>query len=82
MNLSTFEGTDDMYVKFKVDQKVVYKSRAVHKTGNPKWLEPLQFNIQALSAVIKLKVMNCEPGRMDNYIGEATIVPQELSVNM
>ena len=79
---STFEGSEDTYVKFKVDKTVVHKSRAVHKSRNPKWLEPLQLNIQSLSIPIKLIVMSCEPGHMDKKIGEAAIVPQELSVNM
>lgn len=49
-------GTSDPYVKFKLDEKTIYKSRVMFKNLNPIWNESFSFAVQNLEQKLNIKV--------------------------
>lgn len=51
-----FPGTSDPYVKFKLEEKTLYKSKVMYKNLNPTWNEFFSFPIRDLQKKLHIKV--------------------------
>lgn len=76
-------GTSDPYVKFKVGDKQLYRSRTIYRNLNPKWNEKFSVPIQDKSEAVRVKVMDYDRGLVrDDSMGEAAIEPDQLEPNI
>ncbi|XP_054159573.1 multiple C2 and transmembrane domain-containing protein-like [Oppia nitens] len=66
-------GTSDPYVKFKIGNKIVYKSRIVAKCLDPKWDEYFVLPIDDVFQPIIIKAYDYDFGFQDDYLGAASI---------
>ncbi|RWS16204.1 multiple C2 and transmembrane domain-containing protein 1-like isoform X8 [Dinothrombium tinctorium] len=74
-------GTSDPYVKFKIGNKIVYKSRIVSKCLDPQWDEFFAVLIEDVFQPLCLKVYDYDFGFQDDYLGGATIDLTKLELN-
>ena len=74
-------GTSDPYVKFKIANKVLFKSRIIFKTLNPKFDEFLTLPIDNLLEPVQIKVYDYDFGFTDDYLGAAQIDLTRLKLN-
>lgn len=56
MQTACFSGTSDPYVKFKLEEKTLYKSKVIYKNLNPTWNEFFSFPIRDLQKKLHIKV--------------------------
>ena len=75
-----FSGTSDPYVKFKVGNKQVYKSRIVPKNLNPKWDERFVISVEDVFAPIQVKVFDYDRVT-DDPMGSAVLNLATLKPN-
>jgi len=54
----SFQGTSDPYVKFKLGNKVVARSKTIYRDLNPVWDEKFQFTIDDLTQPLQIRVIN------------------------
>lgn len=75
-------GTSDPYVKFKVNNKVVYKSCIIDKDLNPVWNENFLIPLKNLEDPITVQVYDYDLGpRMDDFMGQAYLEPSQLALS-
>ena len=75
-------GTSDPYVKFKIGNKQLYKSKTVQKNLNPKWDEHFVLSIEDVLKPIQVKVYDYDRGSADDAMGCAEINLDDLQPNM
>ncbi|KAG7170820.1 Multiple C2 and transmembrane domain-containing protein-like 2 [Homarus americanus] len=66
-------GTSDPYVKFKVQGKLVHKSKTVYKDLNPIWDESFTVAIEDPFEPVVVKVFDYDWGLQDDFMGLASI---------
>ncbi|ELT94467.1 hypothetical protein CAPTEDRAFT_227763 [Capitella teleta] len=74
-------GTSDPYVKFKIGNRQVYKSRTIFKNLNPKWEEKFTIPIEDPFRPISLRVYDYDRGLNDDPMGGAEIDPSSLELD-
>lgn len=66
-------GTSDPYVKFKLNGRLLYKSKTVHKDLNPVWDETFIVPIEDPFQSIQIKVFDYDWGLQDDFMGSALL---------
>ncbi|XP_055315199.1 multiple C2 and transmembrane domain-containing protein isoform X2 [Sitodiplosis mosellana] len=66
-------GTSDPYVKFKLNGRLLHKSKTVHKDLNPVWDETFIVPIEDPFQSIQIKVFDYDWGLQDDFIGSALL---------
>lgn len=66
-------GTSDPYVKFKMNGRLLHKSKTVHRDLNPIWDETFSVPIEDPFQVIQTKVFDYDWGLQDDFMGAAKI---------
>ncbi|UXI16279.1 hypothetical protein NH340_JMT02222 [Sarcoptes scabiei] len=66
-------GTSDPYVKFKIGNQIVYRSRTVFKSLNPIWDEHFVLAIENICEPIIVKVYDYDYIFMDDFLGSSSI---------
>lgn len=66
-------GTSDPYVKFKLNGRLLHKSKTVHKDLNPVWDETFVIAIEDPFQSIQIKVFDYDWGLQDDFIGSAIL---------
>ncbi|CAL4063301.1 unnamed protein product, partial [Meganyctiphanes norvegica] len=74
-------GTSDPYVKFKVNGKLVYKSKTVYKELNPSWDETFSTHIEDVFEPVIIKVFDYDWGLQDDFMGMARLDLTALDLN-
>ena len=75
-------GTSDPYVKFKIGNKLCYRSRTVYRNLNPRWNERFSVPIEDIrSTVLRIKVFDYDRGLHDDRMGCSVIRLCELVPN-
>lgn len=74
-------GTSDPYCKFKIGNKVLFKSRIIYKNLNPKFDEFLTLPIDNLLEPVQIKVYDYDFGFTDDFLGTAQIDLTQLTLN-
>ena len=74
-------GTSDPYVKFRIGNKVMFKSRIIYKNLNPKFAEYVTLPIDNLLEPIQIKVFDYDFGFTDDFLGAAQIDLTQLKLN-
>ncbi|GFS05610.1 multiple C2 and transmembrane domain-containing protein 1 [Elysia marginata] len=74
-------GTSDPYVKFKVGNKQVYKSRTIYKNLNPRWDEQFTVPLDDISKPLSVKVFDYDRAWNDDPMGSADIDLTGLEAN-
>lgn len=67
------KGTSDPYVKFKLNGRLLHKSKTVHKDLNPVWNEEFTVPIEDPFQSIQIKVFDYDWGLQDDFIGSALL---------
>ncbi|XP_048887366.1 multiple C2 and transmembrane domain-containing protein 2-like [Brienomyrus brachyistius] len=73
-------GTSDPYVKFKLDDKTIYKSRVMFKNLNPIWNESFNFSVQNLEQKLNIKVYDRNL-TTDDFMGGSCILLRDLTLD-
>ena len=81
INICSFPGTSDPYVKFKIGGKQLYKSRIIHKNLNPRWDERFSLPVEDINKPISVKVFDYDRGLNDDPMGGSEILPKSLEIN-
>lgn len=68
-----FLGTSDPYVKFKLNGRLLHKSKTVHKDLNPVWDETFIVAIEDPFQSIQIKVFDYDWGLQDDFMGSALL---------
>jgi Ca2+-dependent lipid-binding protein len=66
-------GTSDPYVKFKLGNRQVYRSKTISKTLNPVWNEHFTTILDNINQILSLRVYDYDFGFQDDYLGTASI---------
>ncbi|XP_031618309.1 multiple C2 and transmembrane domain-containing protein [Contarinia nasturtii] len=66
-------GTSDPYVKFKLNGRLLHKSKTVHKDLNPIWDETFIVPIEDPFQSIQIKVFDYDWGLQDDFMGSALL---------
>ncbi|KAE9550845.1 hypothetical protein FO519_005949 [Halicephalobus sp. NKZ332] len=66
-------GSSDPYVKFKYQDKTMYKSNTVYRSLNPNWDEEFAFLIDDPTSFLKLEVFDFDRFMMDDPMGFTNI---------
>ncbi|KAL1114806.1 hypothetical protein AAG570_007630, partial [Ranatra chinensis] len=64
-------GTSDPYVKFKVNGRLLYKSKTIYRDLNPVWDETFVLPIEDPFLPIHIKVFDYDWGLQDDFMGAA-----------
>lgn len=72
-NCLLFIGTSDPYVKFKLNGRLLHKSKTVHKDLNPVWDETFIVPIEDPFQSIQIKVFDYDWGLQDDFMGSALL---------
>ncbi|XP_057686918.1 multiple C2 and transmembrane domain-containing protein 2-like isoform X1 [Corythoichthys intestinalis] len=70
-------GTSDPYVKFKLEDKTIYKSKWIYRNLNPVWSENFSFPVRNLSQWLYVKVYDRD-FTTDDFMGSAGIFLSDL----
>ena len=73
LNILIFSGSSDPYVKFKYQDKTLYKSNTVYRSLNPNWDEEFAFLIDDPTSFLKLEVFDYDRFMMDDPMGFSNI---------
>ena len=73
-----FSGNSDPYVKVKMGEKLIYRSRVVYKSLNPRWMESFSVSIPSRNTALRFIVRDYNVASTDVYMGEAAIQPSQL----
>ncbi|XKL59873.1 hypothetical protein PGB90_000889 [Kerria lacca] len=71
-------GTSDPYVKFKINGKLVYKSKTIYRDLNPLWDESFTLPIEDPFVPVHIKVFDYDWGLQDDFIGSANLNVTQL----
>lgn len=74
-------GTSDPYVKFKMNGRLLYKSRTVHRDLNPQFDETFVLPIEDPFQRINIKVFDYDWGLQDDFMGSAELDLTQLELN-
>lgn len=66
-------GTSDPYVKFKMNGRLLHKSKTVHRDLNPIWDETFSAPIEDPFQHILIKVFDYDWGLQDDFMGAAKL---------
>ncbi|EDV21046.1 uncharacterized protein TRIADDRAFT_60419 [Trichoplax adhaerens] len=66
-------GTSDPYVKFRYNNKLLYKSATIYRDLRPRWYEKFSLNIEDVSKFLYLKVYDYDFALKDDFMGEAYV---------
>ncbi|KAI2807989.1 Multiple C2 and transmembrane domain-containing protein 2 [Blomia tropicalis] len=66
-------GTSDPYVKFKVGNQIIHKSRIIFKTLNPNWDEYFVIPVDDIFEPILIKVYDHDYLSVDDYLGTVQV---------
>lgn len=66
-------GTSDPYVKFKMNGRLLHKSKTVHRDLNPIWDETFAAPIEDPFQIIYIKVFDYDWGLQDDFMGSAKL---------
>ncbi|XP_017333913.1 multiple C2 and transmembrane domain-containing protein 2 isoform X2 [Ictalurus punctatus] len=72
-------GTSDPYVKFKLEEKTLYKSKVIYKNLNPTWNEFFSFPIRDLQKKLHIKVYDRDL-TTDDFMGSSSVLLSELEL--
>jgi len=75
-------ASSDTYVKFKYNKVLLHKSRTVHKTAHPRWVESFKALNLDRSGEIQVKWMSYKRGRKHPTIGQARIQLADLELDV
>lgn len=73
-------GTSDPYVKFKIGNRIVYKSKTVFKCLDPKWDEHFVLAIDDVFQPVQLRAYDYDFGFQDDFLGAANIDLTKLDI--
>jgi Ca2+-dependent lipid-binding protein len=73
-------GSSDPYVKFKYDNKTVYKSNTVLKSLNPRWNEEFTFLIHDPLLKLEVEVFDYDRFMRDDFMGAGTADLSQLKL--
>ncbi|XP_046657711.1 multiple C2 and transmembrane domain-containing protein-like [Daphnia pulicaria] len=74
-------GTSDPYVKFKLGNKVIYRSKTIHRDLNPIWEEDFDIYLDDLNTPLHIRVFDYDWGVQDDFLGAATFDLNQLELN-
>ncbi|XP_077989292.1 multiple C2 and transmembrane domain-containing protein 1-like isoform X2 [Glandiceps talaboti] len=74
-------GTSDPYVKIKIGNKQMFKSRTIHKNLNPRWDESCTIPIENLNDPLILKVFDWDRAGSDESMGSVQVDLSKLPAN-
>lgn len=66
-------GSSDPYVKFKMNGRLLHKSKTVHKDLNPVWDETFTVPVEDPFQSIHIKVFDYDWGLQDDFMGSAQL---------
>lgn len=75
-------GTSDPYVKFKIANQIVAKSRTIARSLEPKWDECFVLPIEDIHQPLVLKVYDHDYLLSDDYLGSARIQLTDLELDV
>ncbi|XP_077569804.1 multiple C2 and transmembrane domain-containing protein 2-like isoform X2 [Stigmatopora nigra] len=73
-------GTSDPYVKFKLEDKTIYKSKWIYRNLNPVWNENFSFPVRNLNQGLYVKVYDRDL-TTDDFMGSATVFLADLDLD-
>ncbi|XP_072160586.1 multiple C2 and transmembrane domain-containing protein isoform X2 [Bemisia tabaci] len=62
-------GTSDPYVKFKVNGRLMYKSKTIYRDLNPQWDESFTLPVEDVFTPVHIKVFDYDWGLQDDFMG-------------
>ncbi|XP_035041112.1 multiple C2 and transmembrane domain-containing protein 1 isoform X3 [Hippoglossus stenolepis] len=71
-------GSSDPYVKIKLGNKDVFKSKTIHKNLNPVWDEKTTVIMDSLSEALHVKVFDYDFAVQDDFMGSAYLNVESL----
>ena len=74
-------GTSDPYIKFKIGNRIVYKSKIVTKSLDPKWDEHFVIPIEDVFQPVQLRAYDYDFGFQDDFLGAAIIDLTQLDIS-
>ncbi|XP_070543600.1 multiple C2 and transmembrane domain-containing protein 1-like isoform X2 [Ptychodera flava] len=74
-------GTSDPYVKFKIGNKQLYKSRIIYKNLNPRWDESFTIPVESINDALSIKVYDYDRGASDDSMGSVSVDLTKLPAN-
>ncbi|XP_035701326.1 multiple C2 and transmembrane domain-containing protein isoform X3 [Folsomia candida] len=74
-------GSSDPYVKVKVGDKLLYKSKTINRDLNPTWDEIFILPIVDINQHVIFKVFDYDWGLSDDFMGMTSIDPGRLPLN-
>lgn len=74
-------GTSDPYVKFKMNGRLLYKSKTVHRNLNPQFDETFVLPIEDPFQPVNIKVFDYDWGLQDDFMGSAELDLTTLELN-
>ena len=76
-----FLGTSDPYVKIKLRQKCVFKTKIVYRNLNPFWNEHFQLAVDDVNTELVFKVYDFDRLSHDDDMGEARVNLGSIEIN-
>ena len=74
-------GTSDPYVKFKISDQIIKKSKIIYKTLNPIWDQYFVFPINDICQPLTLKVYDHDTFSTDDFLGQVSIDLLQLNLS-
>lgn len=74
-------GTSDPYVKFKIGNTAVYRSKTIYRDLNPLWDEEFDIFIDDLTTPLNVRVFDYDWGMTDDFLGAAALDLTQLTLN-
>ena len=74
-------GTSDPYVKIKLRQKCLYKTKIVYRNLNPSWNEQFDLAVDDVNAELVFKVYDFDRLSHDDDMGEASVLLGSIEIN-
>uniref|UniRef100_A0A8D3CRQ3 Multiple C2 domains, transmembrane 1b n=1 Tax=Scophthalmus maximus TaxID=52904 RepID=A0A8D3CRQ3_SCOMX len=71
-------GSSDPYVKIRLANKDVFRSKTIHKNLNPVWDEKTTVIMDSLSEPLNIKVFDYDFGLQDDFMGSAYLYLESL----
>ncbi|XP_022662645.1 multiple C2 and transmembrane domain-containing protein 1-like isoform X3 [Varroa destructor] len=74
-------GTSDPYVKFRIGNRQIYRSRTLSRTLEPFWDESFSVPLDNISQALHVKVYDYDFGLQDDFMGAAEIEIDSLELD-
>ena len=74
-------GTSDPYVKFKMNGRLIHKSRTISASLNPTWEETFSLPVEDPFVPITIKVFDYDWGLQDDFMGSTELQLTTLELN-